>query len=215
MTEDAHREAVDRLCERDVDLGQVVRRFGPPPLWRREPGFLTLIRIVLEQQVSLASGRATFERLREAAGDVSPSAVVVLGVDGLRAAGITRQKSSYLYGIAEKVLAGELDLGEVARSDDSAARDMLMQLRGVGRWTADIYLLMALGRPDVWPRGDLALVSALRELKDLSTDVDAESAEALAEKWAPWRSTAAKILWHHYLSTRSNSAERSRDAGSA
>ena len=195
-------EGVDALRATDPDLGAVVARFGAPPLWGRRPGYATLVQIVLEQQVSLASARATFERLRQACGEVTPERVARLTESQVRAAGVTRQKSSYCVGIARRVVDGTLDLPGLARANDQAARQRLVDIHGVGPWTADIYLLMALGRPDVWPDGDLALATAAQQVKRLRRRPDTSQLRRLATRWAPWRAVAARILWHHYLSTR-------------
>jgi DNA-3-methyladenine glycosylase II len=187
------------LAARDPDLGAIVARHGPPPLWDRRPGFATLVAIVLEQQVSLRSGAAALERLRTAAGAVEPRPVLVLGEDGARAAGLTRQKARYVVELAAAALDGRFDPDRVAASADDDARSALVALLGVGRWTADIYLLMALGRPDVWPDGDLALAGAMRRAKRLDALPDASAQRDVAEAWRPWRAVAARILWHAYL----------------
>jgi DNA-3-methyladenine glycosylase II len=194
--------ATRQLCRRDPDLAAVVRRYGVPPLWARRHGFVTLLRIVLEQQVSLASARAMYLRLRTHLGDISPATVHRLGPDGLRRLGFTRQKAGYCHGIALELLEARLDFRRLARADDAAARSSLIALKGVGPWSADIYLLMALGRPDVWPPGDIALLQAMQEVKGLRRRPDHERAHRIAAGWAPWRSVAARILWHHYLSVR-------------
>ena len=195
-------DGVDALSAADPDLAAVVTRFGPPPLWARRPGFATLVQIVLEQQVSLASGRATFGRLRDAWGEVTPGRFATLTTAQVRSAGVTRQKTSYCLGIARQIVDGTLDLRHLGRADDDAARRRLVEIRGIGPWTADIYLLMALGRPDVWPDGDLALATAAQQVKRLRRRPDTQRLRRLATSWAPWRAVAARILWHHYLSTR-------------
>lgn len=176
-----------------------MRRHGPPPLWARRPGFGALIRIVLEQQVSLASARAVYRRLERALGAVTVETVRGCGVDGLRRLGVTRQKAAYCHELAERILAGELNLGRVARAGTDAARAELMRARGIGLWTAHIYLLTALRRPDIWPTGDVALLSALQGLRRLPRRPTIEQAATHARRWAPWRSVAARILWHGYL----------------
>src|SRR5574337_263865 len=153
--------AVRSLARRDRDLRDLVARHGPPPLWSRPPGFATLVRIILEQQVSLASARAVFHRVRGAAGGVSVPRVHALGYQGLRRAGLTRQKARYVAALAERIASGAIRLSSLSGASDAAARAELVRLHGVGEWTADIYLLMALRRPDIWPTGDLALVTAL------------------------------------------------------
>ena len=193
------RAATAILAARDPDLGGIVARLGPHPLWDRPPGLATLIAIVLEQQVSLRSGAAAFERLRLAAGTVESGPIVALGEAGARAAGLTRQKARYVVGLAEAASDGRLDAAAIASADDDDARDHLTALLGIGRWTADIYLLMALGRPDIWPDGDLALASAMRRAKRFATLPDRAEQRHVAESWRPWRAVGARLLWHAYL----------------
>ena len=197
-------DGVEALSATDPDLGAVVRRFGPPPLWARRPGFATLVQIVLEQQVSLASARATFGRLRDAWGDITAERFATLTAAQVQSAGVTRQKTSYCRGIARQIVDGTLDLRRLGRADDEEVRATLVAIRGIGPWTADIYLLMALLRPDIWPDGDIALVTAAHQVKRLRRRPDTQQLRRLAGRWAPWRSVAARILWHHYLSTRGN-----------
>jgi DNA-3-methyladenine glycosylase II len=191
--------AARELGDRDPDLAGILARHGPPPLWDRPPGFETLVAIVLEQQVSLASGAAALARLRAAAGGMEPGAVARLGEDGARAAGLTRQKARYVVGLAEAALDGRFDAGPLSRADDETARTALVALLGVGRWTADIYLVMALLRPDVWPDGDLALTAAMRRAKRLARLPTAAEQQLVADAWRPWRAVGARLLWHAYL----------------
>ncbi len=196
------RRAVDWLAAEDRDLGRVVERFGPPPFWSRPPGFPTLVRIILEQQVSLASARAAFRRLTAAADPLEPAAFLRLSPAELRAIGFSRQKAAYCRELSRAIAGGELDLAALARLDDAAAHRRLTGLRGVGSWTADVYLLMALRRPDVWPVTDLALRQALVEVKLDGASPEPDAFEAMAEGWRPFRAVAARVLWHHYLSRR-------------
>jgi DNA-3-methyladenine glycosylase II len=193
------RDAAGLLAERDPDLAGILARHGPPPLWDRAPGFATLVAIVLEQQVSLRSGAAALERLRIAAGSLEPAAIVALGEAGARDAGLTRQKARYVVHLADAALDGRFDPDAVAAAADDEARARLTALLGVGRWTADIYLLMALGRPDVWPDGDLALAAAMRRAKGLEALPDVAGQRRVADAWRPWRAVAARLLWHAYL----------------
>ena len=195
-------DGVDALSARDPDLRAVVAQFGPPPLWARRPGFATLVQIVLEQQVSLASARATYGRLRDTWGDITAERFATLTAAQMQSAGVTRQKAGYCLGIAQQIIDGSLDLRRLGRADDEEVRARLVEIRGIGPWTADIYLLMALLRPDVWPDGDIALVTAAHQIKRLRRRPDTQRLRRLAANWAPWRSVAARILWHHYLSTR-------------
>lgn len=202
LTHESLGQAVVQLAGRDRDLADVVERFGQPPMWGRRPEFATLVRIIIEQQVSLAAARTMYRRLQASTGPVTPFSVHRLGVDGMRALGFTGQKSAYCIGLAEMILAGKLDLGRVARAELQAGRAMLLSVRGLGDWSVDIYFLMALRRPDIWPHGDLALANATHTVKRLPARPDDRALTAMAEQWAPLRSVAARILWHHYLSTR-------------
>lgn len=193
---------VGELGRMDADLAEVVRRFGPPPLWARRPGFATLVQIVLEQQVSLASAKAVFGRLQTTLGKVTPERVADAGVSTLRDVGFTAQKAGYCNDLAVEIHEGRLDLRAISRSDDARARERLMAIRGVGPWSADIYRLMALRRPDVWPDGDLALAESAKILKRLRKRPSVDRLRRMARAWKPWRSVAARILWHNYLSLR-------------
>ncbi len=193
--------AVDELAVRDPRLGRIVARHGAPPLWARPAGFATLVRIILEQQVSLASGRAAFGRLVRVAGAATPERIALLAPADFRSAGLTRQKARYVGLLAQAVVDGAFAPSRVARLDDDAARAALVALTGVGPWSADIYLLMALRRADVWPSGDLALRIAAKEVLRLRAVPSAATLDAIGERWRPWRAAAARILWHHYLNT--------------
>ena len=195
-------EGTRALCRRDPDLAALVARNGLPPMWARRPGFPTLVHIVLEQQVSIASARSLFRRVRGELGDMTPERIVERGILGLHRLGLTRQKASYCHALAHAVMDGSLSLSGIARADDVAGRSALLALRGIGPWSADIYYLMALRRPDVWPTGDLALAIALADVKRLRRRPDAHRQLDMSAAWAPWRSVAARLLWHYYLTTR-------------
>ena len=196
-------EGVAVLAAADRQLGGVVARLGPPLLRTRRPGYAALVQIVLEQQVSLASGRTTFARLRETCGgEVTAERVAGLTAPALRGAGVSRQKAGYCQEIARRILDGRLNLKGLARADDEPVRERLTAIRGIGPWTANIYLMTALGRPDVWPDGDLALAAAAQQVKKLRERPDPRRLREMAAAWAPWRTVAARILWHHYLSER-------------
>ncbi len=183
-------EAARELGERDARLAAVLRQYGPPPLWARAPGFPTLVQIILEQQVSLASARAAFERLEALASPLTPERFLELDDVTLKAAGFSRQKTRYGRELALAVLSGRLDLERLPALDDDAVRAELTAITGIGRWSADIYLLMALGRPDVWPLGDLALAVAARSVLALDALPTHAQLLELAEGWRPWRAVA-------------------------
>jgi DNA-3-methyladenine glycosylase II len=202
LTPDRLREAARALADRDPDLAILLERHGPPPLWRRPRGFATLVRIILEQQVSLASARAILKRLVEGIGEPTPERLLEAGVERLRACGLTRQKAGYCHRLAAATLDGRLDLAGVARLDDAAAIASLTRHDGIGPWTAEVYLLMSLRRPDVWPAGDLGLIVSMRTVKRLRRPPSRERALAIADAWRPYRAVAARMLWQDYLARR-------------
>ena len=193
------------LVSRDSHLAQAVARFGPPPLWHRRPCFATLVRIILEQQVSLAAAHAVFKRLTAMVVPFSAARFRQMGDSHLAAAGLTRQKRACSRALAEAITTRRLRLKTIAAMPDAEARRALMTIRGIGPWTADIYLLLALRRPDIWPCGDLALNKALVAVKNLEKRPPEKDLAAIASAWHPWRAVAARILWHYYLSIRGRS----------
>ncbi len=208
LTDQTLAVAVDHLARLDPVLAASVERHGRPPLWAREPGFPTLVHIVLEQQVSLASARAAFDRLRAAADPLTPTAFLALDDRELLEIGFSRQKARYGRELARAVADGRLDLDALPLMDDDTVDASLTAVPGIGPWTATIYRLMVLGRPDAWPVHDIALAQALADLRGLARRPDAHEMAALADQWRPWRAVAARILWHHYLSERAARARR-------
>ncbi len=200
MTEERFAAGIETLTGCDADLAAIVTTHGAPSPWRREPGFATLVLLILEQQVSLASARAAFERLAARLGQVLPDRLLELDDAALRGVGFSRQKTGYARALAEAVLDGSLDLEVLRDLDDEAVRKALVALPGIGPWTADVYLLACLGRADVWPVGDVALQTAARWAKRLESRPGPDELAALGEAWRPLRSVAAQLLWHLYLS---------------
>ena len=201
LTVNSLRRHSRTLAEADPHLGIVFEHYGAPPLWDREPGFATLLRIILEQQVSLASAKACFDKLSIHLGDVTPKGLLKLSDVELKRVGFSRQKAAYARHLADAVLEERIDLDSLQSLPDAEAKAELVKLKGVGEWTSDIYLLMALLRPDVMPKGDIALHAAWSKLsgdpKPSSNDFP-----LIAERWRPHRSVAARLLWHFYLSER-------------
>lgn len=189
------------LANRDADLAIIFAAYGTPPLWNREPGFATLLRIILEQQVSLASARACFDKLCIRVGDLTPENLIGSSDMELRADGFSRQKTAYARHLAEAILEERIDLESLQSLPDAEVKTELIKLKGVGEWTSDIYLLMALLRPDIIPKGDIALHSAWHKLSGNPRPTSDEFV-AMAEKWKPYRSVAARLLWHFYLSQK-------------
>ena len=202
LNEEAFSQGVRFLTERDEHLAEVVENYGPPPLWVREPGFPTLVYIILEQQVSLASAKAAFDRLKAAVKPLSPKGFLKLDDAELLRIGFSRQKSLYTRLLAESLARRHFDLRCLRYLPDDTAHKMLIAFKGIGRWTADIYLLSALRRPDIWPAGDLALATAVQEVKRLRKRPSPERLEALSAPWRPWRAVAARLFWHAYLCKR-------------
>jgi DNA-3-methyladenine glycosylase II len=196
------KSALSHLAKIDTDLNSVIKKFGPPPMWSRDPGFSTLIYIVLEQQVSLASAKAAFERLKISIPLVTPGNFLELDDRELKNIGFSRQKMNYCRNIAIAIKDGSLPIDKFLHMADNTIRVELQNLKGVGPWTSDIYLLMALNRPDIWPVGDLALISAIQKVKNLPERPTVEEFKALGDPWKPWRAVAARILWHYYLSNQ-------------
>ena len=192
-------KATLELARVDPDLAGLLKTNGIPPLWDRPPGFITLIRIILEQQVSLISADAMYRRVCEHVVPLTAVNVLSLGPDFLRSLGVTRQKSSYFINVALAIEQGELDLEKVGQADDETAIEMLGSVKGIGPWTAKIYLLMALCRPDVWPVGDIALATAVKNMKARETRPTQPELTEIAQAWRPHRATAARLLWHYYL----------------
>ena len=192
-------EGISYLVKMDTDLAKVIFDLGDPPLWSREPGFPTMIHIILEQQVSLASARAAFIKLEESVGQLTPERFLEFTDGELKGIGFSKQKTLYSRELSKAILKNELDLGELSNLDDTSARNELMKIKGIGPWTADIYLLMALLRPDIWPSGDLALAKAAQKIKNLSSIPSAEVLDEIAVQWKPWRAVAARVLWQYYL----------------
>ena len=194
--------ATRELASRDPHLAAIVERYGPPPLWDRAPGFATLLHIVLEQQVSLASAQAAFDRLHAAIDPLTPERFLALGDAELLGIGFSRQKTRYGRALATALVRRELVLEDLGEADDDAVRNALQAIPGIGPWTSTIYLLMVLGRPDVWPAGDLALATAVRDALGLDRRPDADELASLGDAWRPWRSVAARLFWHDYLGRR-------------
>lgn len=190
------------LSETDADLASIFETYKTPPLWKREQSFPTLIQIILEQQVSLASALSAFNKLREFVGEITPENVLRLTDEQMKAAYFSRQKTVYARELSKAIVNGTLDLEKLKKYDDEKVRAELTKIKGIGRWTADVYLLMAMLRPDVMPKGDLALHAAYKKLKNLETRPNSEEFQIIAEQWKPFRAVAARLLWHFYLESR-------------
>jgi DNA-3-methyladenine glycosylase II len=207
MTRDALNEvtlaaAAKQLARRDEHLRFILKEYGPPPLWAQPAGFSTLIKIILEQQVSLVSAASMFARLKKNVVPFHPTRMVELGEVHLKSLGLTRQKTAYCLDLAASLNDKRLRLAQLSRMSDDEVRVALMAIKGIGSWSADVYLLMVLRRPDVFPATDLALITSVTSLKQLPDRPTTEQFLAMAESWRPYRAVAARMLWQFYLSTR-------------
>jgi DNA-3-methyladenine glycosylase II len=208
LTNESLATATKILAARDPHLGSIYKLHGVPPMWGRRPGFETLLRIVLEQQVSLVSARSMFRRLNSNIQPFTPAAFIDAGEACLRSLGVTRQKSHYCIQVAHAFTNG--DLRSISRMSDEEAHATLVRIKGVGPWTANIYLLMALKRPDIWPDGDVALATAVGKVRKMRTRPSFVELAKIAEAWRPYRSVAARMLWQFYLAERTRRPNRRR-----
>ena len=201
LTSRSLAEACRQLAADDTNLACTMDLYGVPPLWDREPGFATLLQIILEQQVSLASAKACFDKLSLRLAEVTPESLLTLSDTELRTVGFSRQKAAYARHLSQAVIGNHIELGAIESQTDADAKATLMQLKGVGEWTSDIYLLMAMLRPDVMPKGDVALHTAWHRLSG-EPRPSSDEFLVIAERWSPYRSVAARMLWHFYLSEK-------------
>jgi DNA-3-methyladenine glycosylase II len=191
-----------KLAKKDADLANIIKEHGLPPMWTRPATFQTLILTILEQQVSLASAYAAFKKLKEKIGYVTPAKLLKLSDEEMRVCYFTRQKMGYARGLAEAIQSKKIVLKKLASLHDDEVRAILIQLKGIGNWTIDVYLMHALQRTDLFPLGDIALVNSLKESKSLPKDISKEEMLKIAEPWRPYRTIAAMILWHAYIIKR-------------
>lgn len=202
LDESTLKTASHWLAEKDSVLASVLEKYAYPPLWHREPGFATLVHIILEQQVSLASARAAFERLRLHLGEIMPNNFLAINDEDLFRIGFSRQKKTYARGVAQAVLEGKFDFNLLPGLTEPTLRSYMKNLKGIGDWTVDVYALMCLLRPDVLPKGDIALYESFRVLYALPERPSYAFFEERTQHWRPWRSVGARLLWHFYLCER-------------
>jgi len=194
------RSASRWLAERDAALKRVLDEHGYPDMWARPPGFSTVVHIILGQQVSLASANATFYRLRsKLGGTVTPEGLLKLKESELKELGLTRQKILYTRLLAEQVASGAFLFDSLTLLSDELIRSAMTKHKGIGNWTADIYLSECLLRCDILPKGDIGVHEAFRALKGLEARPTHEELEAMTEHWRPWRSVGTRMLWKFYL----------------
>ena len=192
----------DKLAKKDPQLRGIIKQYGHPPMWTRSASFQTLIHIILEQQVSLASARAALNKLKERLGRITPAGVLSLSDIELRSCYFSRQKTVYARCLAESIQSKQLSLKKLSVLEDAEIRQELKKIKGIGDWTVDVYLLFALQRADVFPLGDLAMINALKEVKQLPKEIKQEKILQMAEQWRPYRSIATILFWHYYIEKR-------------
>lgn len=204
-TETFNLDNFHQLCEhlagQDQDLKGILDNHGYPPMWTRENTFETLVHIILEQQVSLASALAALNKLKEKVREITPENILKLTDEEMRGCYVSRQKTIYVRGLAEAITNGEINLKELSEMSNDEARKTLVSLKGIGNWTVDVYLMFTLQRTDIFPIGDLAAVNALKRLKQLPSKISREEILEVSEQWKPFRSVASMMLWHYYLSS--------------
>ncbi len=204
FTQSTYQSICDKLAAADPDLAAIIKTYGYPPFWSRPNTFETLVHIILEQQVSLASALSALNKLKERLQELTPVRLLLLTDEEMRACYVSRQKSRYIKYLAEALLSGQLDLAELEGLPDDIIRAKLIAMKGIGHWTADVYLMFVLQHPGVFPVGDLAAINALKRVKNLPPDITKEEILAIVDKWRPYRTIAAMLLWHFYLSSPKN-----------
>ncbi len=192
----------DKLGKKDKHLRSIIKTHGYPPLWSRAPSFTTLINIILEQQVSLASARAAFLKLQEKIGHITPEKILLLSDWELKTCYFSRQKIIYARHLATAIVNKELVFDELNILPDEAIKTQLKKIKGIGDWTVDVYLMMSLNRCNCFPTGDIALIKSIKEVKDLPAETTKEEILQIAEAWKPYRTVAAFLLWHAYIIKR-------------
>lgn len=190
----------NELATTDADLATIIKAHGYPPLWSRPNTFETLVHIILEQQVSLASALSALNKLKEKVQELTPARVLLLNDEEFRACYCSRQKTGYIKYLAEALVSGQIKLAELEHLPDDEIRAKLITLKGIGNWTIDVYLMFVLQRADIFPIGDLAAVNALKRIRGLPAKTTKEEVLAIAETWQPYRTVATMLLWHYYLS---------------
>jgi DNA-3-methyladenine glycosylase II len=192
----------DHLAWRDIHLKNIIQTYSYPPFWNRTPTFATLVHIILEQQVSLASAKAAFLKLQEKIGHITPEYLLQLTDEEMKACYFSRQKIIYAKALASSIVSGDLIIEQLNELDDDSIINKLQKIKGIGNWTTDVFLMMALHRCDCFPTGDIALIKSIKEVKDLPPATSREEILSIANHWKPYRTIAAYLLWHSYIKKR-------------
>lgn len=200
--ENHFRQLCDWCGEKEATLDRVLSEFGYPPFWHREPDFATLVLTILEQQVSLASAKSTYNKLLDKIGDITPENLLSLTDEELRTLSFSRQKTRYTKNMASVILSGQLNLKQINQLDENEIRNQFIQLKGIGHWTIDMYVLMSLHFSDIFPPGDLATIKAVYELNLVPPGFSKDEITEYMKNFSPNRSAATYILWHYYIQKR-------------
>src|SRR5687768_1159177 len=187
---------IDLLVKKDKVIASIYKNHGAPPNWSREPGFVSLSRIILEQQVSLASALAHFNKLDSYLAAFTPQNILKLSDEEMRNCQISRQKAKYLRCLSEAIVKKEMDLNTLENLNEAEIREKLTSIKGIGVWTSDIYLMFCLQQKNIFPIGDIAVVNTIKSLYGIK---EREKIMKLSEKWAPYKSLGTYFMWHHYL----------------
>ncbi|MBB5397238.1 DNA-3-methyladenine glycosylase [Mucilaginibacter sp. AK015] len=202
FTQATYHAICDQLAQMDADFANVIQQHGYPPMWTRPNTFETLVHIILEQQVSLASALSALNKLRDRVQEITPARVLLLTDAEMKECYCSRQKTAYIKYLAEAIISGEINLEAFEQMEDADIRAKLTALKGIGNWTVDVYLMFVLQHTDVLPIGDLTIVNAIKRLKGLPTETPKDGLVTIAQQWQPYRTVASMLLWHYYLSDR-------------
>lgn len=198
-----HQTAIEYLREKDEVFKNIIEKWGIPTIPTRPKGVETLVLLILEQQVSIDSARATFLKLKSQIPSFLAQNIIETPAELFRACGVTRQKTSYIKNIAEAILDQSLDIDSLSEKSPEIVRQELIKIKGIGHWTIDVYLMFCLQSPDILPLGDIAVVNTIKELCEIHTKA---AMEDYTQNWAPYRTYATFLLWHHYLLKRNRKA---------
>ena len=193
------KQAIAYLINVDPIFEKIIQEYGLPIQPKRPQGFETLVLLILEQQVSIDSAKATFLRLKQAIQDFHPENFILFSDEDFRACGVSRQKTKYIKALSDAIISNELDLASLEFKHPEVVRQELIKIKGIGNWTIDIYLMFCLNSPDIIPLGDIVVVNTIKELLDIHTK---DEMEIYTQKWSPYRSFATYFLWHYYLQKR-------------
>jgi DNA-3-methyladenine glycosylase II len=193
------QEAINYLSEKDTIFNHIIEKYGLPIIPKRPQGFETLVLLILEQQVSIDSAKATFLKLKAKHTNFNPESLVEFSDDDFRNIGVSRQKTSYIKALSHSIINNHIDLESLATKSSAQVRAELIKIKGIGNWTIDVYLMFSLQAQDIIPLGDIAVINTIKELLDIH---DKNEMEMYVNKWSPYKSTATILLWHYYLSKR-------------